>query len=313
MIYRSWKLTALIIGMVAFLMPLSFLMAQESEEAAPEAENAQDVLPTAPDEEPIESAKGVDLKEIMTKALERIGGTEGLEKVKDLVYIYEHKNYLKGEKLYFKEHAEGFVRPGRFFKERLDFKSYVKTSSLKQFHDYREVIGDDGEFKYIDGRLLTGPDVVMEAGDRLTATYFQLFGLWDVMRNLDQMTYLGQVQWTDPSVEEEVVRTCHKILVPYDRDRMLIRDAKIALYIDTDTYEFRRYVCEPIGTGTAQLQRTRIVNLVQWVDLDGIKLPTYLFIVDMWGDRLNCTHDVYYEDFVLNSGLEGIGFEMTNQ
>lgn len=269
-------------------------------------------IPVFPFETPVEGADTMDPAEILSKAIEKLGGAEAYAGIQNVTWEMERRKYLKDGRLSFVERLKGFALPQKFYKIRLDYKTCIK-SDMETFIDYREVMGDDGIFKFIDGNFVRTPLAEGLAGIILTRIYFQCFGIWEASTPDYDLKYLGQVSWNDGKTEEENVRSYHKILALFDDDRMSIRGSAIALYIDTDTFEFRRYVYEPLMKGARGIHRVRMVEYGERIQVGGIQMPGELLILDYWLGKLHGTHKIRFSKLVANSGLEDIGFELTNQ
>jgi hypothetical protein len=304
----------LLIGLSTLFVLATSLPGQDAKAEEQESQASEETIPAAPDEIVEPNPAQVDPRAILAAAIDKLGGDEAFDKLKDITFDLEHKNYFKGKNLYFIELARGYYKPGKFFEGRLDFSTYTKPNDLGgAFFDYREVLGEDGPFKYLEGKPLRGPIAVREAGERLTRTYFELFGPFCLDRNQDNIKYLGKVSWKTKVDDLEVERTCHKILIGHTQNRMGIRGSVISFYIDTTTNEIRRYVYEPLMKGSKTVQRTRIVDILETVQAADVRIPSFYFITDYWSDRLNATHKMRVTGVEANTGLEGIGFKMTNQ
>jgi len=291
---------------------------QEDEELKVlEAQQAQaameEIIPSYPGEELDTQAPQADPAALIEKAIERLGGRSSFEALKDLRFAFEHKNYLRGERLYFVEKASAYVRPARFPEVRMDFENYAMPADLTSFLDYRELIGADGPFKYMEGKVLRGPVVIRESGERLTRLYLQLFNPFCLDPSKCTPRYLGVSRWKEKKDGKETTVACHKILVGYDEPKAWIRGNVLALYIDTDSNELRRYVYEPLLAGAGIVKRIRILDILERGENEGLRLPTELLITDIWDGRLNATHKIRFLNMETNTGLEGVGFDMVSQ
>jgi hypothetical protein len=303
----------LTIGLFALFIMTPLVNAQASEAEKPAPEAVEERIPAAPDETIEPNPDNVDPKAILAAAVENLGGLEAFQALEDITFDLEHKHYTKGKNLYFVETATGYYKPGQFFEARLDFHSYRKPDDLETVYDYREILGEDGPFKYLEGKPLRGPVAVREAGERLTKTYFQLFGPFYFDQDQDGIKYLGKVGWKYEIDGEEFAFDCHKILIGHTQNRMDVRGSVLALYIDTETNEIRRYVYQPLMKGSKSVQRTRIVDFLERTAVSKLQIPSYYFIQDYWGGKLNATHKMRITAIKSNTGLKDIGFKMTNQ
>jgi len=271
------------------------------------------LIPSFPGEQLDESAAPLDPKEVVGRAAERMGGADHFKNVQDLKLFSEHRNYNSADRLFFVEYATMYFKPGTFFKARLDFENYAKPADLQTFFDYREVLGEDGAFKVMEGKLLRTPVAVREAGERITHTLLQVFGLFFMSPDEEHLRYIGRVSWPESDEKDAGTITCHKILILHDDPRLSVRGDALSIYIDTENHAFRRYVYEPLMKGAKSVHRIRIADFVEFEEAGGLKWPSYIYSVDYWNGKINSTHDYRFKDFKINTGLEGIGFEMFDQ
>jgi hypothetical protein len=269
-----------------------------------------EVFPTFPGEEIQESEEPVDAKELMVQLIESLGGLEAYRGLEDINFKYMNKQYNE-KALLFKETAKGFISVEERPKIRLDF-DYIRPDDPTLYYDYREVFGEDGPFKYIDGKVLKRPVNIREAGERTLRTGVILLVPFCLDFGLAEPRYIGVSAWDDEDSKEKVTLKCHKILVQISDDRANIDGNTLALYLDTKTNELRRMVFN-IYTPGGNVKRVRIINFKGRDTIGGIQLPSQLTIKDIWQERVNARHKVVYSDYQFKTGLKGIGFEMFNQ
>lgn len=301
-------LTSRIVLAVAVLLIAPPLLAQEPKEI--KAKYVEEgVIPTFLGEK-LEKGGSGDPVKLIEAAVEKLGGAKAFAELEDLTFKYKHNNYQKSGSLHSRELGTGFVRLHDSLKARLDFENYPSPSELSMFLDYREVLGSEGPFKYLEGRILRVPLAKREAGERIFRNYMiQFMPFWlDV--KVAEPEYLGLSSWTDEESGETV--QCHKILVNAMDERARIKGNVLALYIDTQSSDLRRVVFKPKLPGD-QVDKTKAMDYRKRVKVGGVELPELVISNDSTKGEKVATHKFWYTGYQVNTGLEGVGFEIVDQ
>ncbi len=261
--------------------------------------------------EKVEPAKEtVDAKQLLMAVEKKLGGRQAYEAMKDLKLRFKHKCY-GDDQLNYIETGRMYAQWGDQFKARLDF-DYPDQKDHETLLDYREVMGDDGIFKYLQGRIIQIPFAVNAAGERILR--YSLYVLAPFMVDPDEANprYVGEVAWKIASKEGESTVTCHKILVEIEWDEANIEGNVLALYIDKKTNDLRRMVFD-LYTASDKAERTQVVDFGKRVSLAGLMLPQITEISVFWSRKPYSIRKLMLMDLEPNTGLKGVGFEMGDQ
>jgi len=268
----------------------------------------EQILPEFPGEKLEKSEKPADPEELVKAAAEKLGGAEAFGRLKDLTFKFKHKHYLKKDILHSIELATGYLRFEDPLKQRYDFENYSNPSDLQTFFDYREILGSEGPFKYLEGRILRAPLAVREAGERLYRNYM-IQCLPFCLNDLKGATleYVGRTSWTDKNDQVE----CHKILIHGLEKGARIVDNVMAIYID-DKHLLRRIVYLP-RMSTASGNKVQVLDFMERVTVAGLDLPNHLVMSTYTKDNREAIHMIWFSEYRENTGLEGVGFELFDQ
>ena len=256
---------------------------QEGEEPRPR-KPASEVNPSFQGEKITKPAANVDPLEIISALADKLGGEKAYKSLKDLQYQFKHLYYMNNKLQYIQE-ATSYNRFGDRIKTRYDYK-YINPRDFEETLDYREIVGDDGPFKFLRGKILRGPVPVKEAGERLIRYSASLFVPFCLDLKEANPRYLGEVTWKAMVDGKEKEITCHKILVEYNRKQANIEGNVLALYIDTKTHDLARMIFE-LYSPFAEIEKTRIVDYKKRSPVEGVLLPCEMQITDIWNKKLN--------------------------
>jgi hypothetical protein len=292
------------------LLAVPFYGQEETDDEIRPRKSAGEVKPSFLGEKIKKTEGDVDARELLSKLAEKLGGNAAYKNIKDLRYRFKHKYYMNNKLLYIQD-ASVYHRMGDRIKTRYDF-DYINPKDFEEKLDYREIVGEDGPFKFLRGRILRGPVPVKEAGERLiryTASLLVPFCLDPEEAN---PRYMGQVTWKDLVDGKEKEIACHKVLVEYNRRQGNIEGNVLALYLDTKTTDLVRMVIE-LYSPLNDVEKIRIIDYVKRSPVEGVLLPSEMRITDIWEKKLYAQRTVYFSDIKANTGLEGIGFEIIDQ
>jgi hypothetical protein len=292
---------------VVVLVIASPLLAQEPKKIEASYEQEK-VIPTFVGEKTEKGGTG-DPAELIGAAIEKLGGMKAFGELRDLAYNYKHNNYQKSGNLHSREIASGYYHLQDELKMRLDFESYPSPSELSMYLDYREIVGSEGPFKYLEGRVLRAPLAKKEAGSRLFRNYMVQFMPFWVDLEKAEPEYLGVSAWT-PEGSDETVR-CHKILIKVMDSQARIKGDVMAIYIDAQSLDLRRVVFLPILQGGKF--KTKAMDYEKRVNVGGVQLPELVISRDSTKGEPDATHKFWYTGYQANTGLEGLGFEIVDQ
>lgn len=255
---------------------------------------------------------GVDPGRLLEEAKEKLGGQKAYEALRDLFADFKHKYYMKNQLRYI-DRARVYVRirPGERLKVRVDYDMVDRKNQDKKI-DYREVLGDDGPFKFVKGRIIRTPFDIREAGEHL---YRYLLGML-VPFCLDpaeaKPEYLGDVTWEETTSEGTRSVTCRKLKVRFPRDQAFLEGNVLALYVDKGSGILRRMACESYHPGD-HIRRLYVTDFLARETVAGVSLPTKLVISVFWDQKPYSLRKVYFTGYRSGKGFEGIGFEMATQ
>lgn len=296
--------------MVVFLFSSSLgLLAQETEKK----ENPQkEMIPSFIEESLVKDAPQINAADLLKETAEKLGGYKGYQEIKDLSYHFRHK-YYKDDILNFIENADGKVRfAENMNKYRMDF-AYPRAEDLEATLDYREVYGEDGPFKYYEGKVVRTPVAIRLAGERLLRYHYTIFAPFIFDLKAFEPKYVGVVTWKEFKKEKEIERKCHKVVVRFKGKQANIIGNAISLYIDVKSKNLRRLIYNMKSAGNPDLKRTRIVDFIKRIKVKNIELPFYLYVQEYQNDQFHAVHRIEFSNYQPNTGLEGVGFEMMTQ
>lgn len=296
----------------ATLIVITPLYSQDTEEE-PKSQSPDEVIPGFRGETVVKDGGEVDAVALLSQLTNTLGGREAFEGLKDLRFNFMQKYYLEGA-LRFIETADFLVQFGEHIKARIDYTNYpLGPSDLENMIVYREVVGEDGPFKFREGKVLRSPGAIREAGQRVLRYYFAFFFPFCLDFEEAGPVYLGRTSWKEETPQGKARDvTCHKILARIKGRQADIQGNVLALYIDTTSYELKR-LAFVIPMPNLNMERTRIVDFKDRINVEGVSLPSTIDMTESRDNKFYAYHHISLSQYTPNTGLEGIGFEMINQ
>lgn len=311
---EAWRKVISGLLFIMAVMSLALPVYSQDPGAVPKPTSSDEVTPGFPGEKIVSGGDAMNAGELLARLTEKLGGRDAFERIKDLRFKFRQKYYLEGA-LRFIEEANCLIRFGDHIKARMDYTNYpLGPSDLETMIDYREVVGADGPFKFREGKVLRHPGAIREAGIRVLRYYFAFFVPFYLDSEQADPKYVGLSTWSDQDFDGGEAKdvTCHKILVRSKGKQAKIKDNILALYLDTKTCDLKRmvYGTSPSASYTA---RIRIIDFKNRVDVEGVYLPAYMEVTEIKDGEFHAAHKINLSHYDPNTGLEGVGFEMTNQ
>lgn len=318
MVRASKDAFRIVLGIALGLMVVLPLFAQDpgatatGEQADKKVPEPIDIPLAFPDEKLTAPSDGLSAERILASCREFLSsGTE----IKDLQWSTLHKHYRKKNNLHFVEKYEAFVDEGEDQpRVRVDYLNYIEAETNRDYYiDFREIYGEDGPFKYREGSIIRVLDAIVEAGHHTMKIYVMILAPFCSLLSESDLKYEGICSWSEKVGETEVTHRCHKIVTTFDDHRIRIRENLVALYIDTETFDLKRLVYRPGADKEKLVNRLRIIDYKERVEVDSVQLPKNIVSYDYWKLDKQATHKYTFDNYSLNKGLEGIAFGMTNQ
>jgi hypothetical protein len=276
-----------------------------------ERKTPEEVILTFEGEQLTEPEEAVDAKALLRSLVDKMGGYEAYKGIKDLKFKFKSRAYMEDGSLRNIVTATQYMQLGDRVKTRMDF-DYPSGGEDGRILDYREVMGEDGPFKYLEGKVLKRPDCIRLAGENLWRNELIFLTPFFLDLNEGDPRYMGVASWKEKEGEKVREVKCHKILIQFKGKQANVQGNLLALYIDMETGLLRRQIFE-LFLPTGRNDRFKIIDYQNRLEVEGLSLPTQLLIQNVTTNQGEVIHKIRFSDFEVNTGLPGIGFEMANQ